>query len=182
VRQRDLDDEHRPPEVADERRRAEPEPSAGVLELQRAIGNRAVTSLLARQPPQSPTAPPAPQPVDHDRAATVTCGLGDDIGVIPVDSFSWGEGGSPGSGVGPGKAEVHEVSIVFVPNPAAPMIAEAAAKGTPIPSAFLSTTGMTATMSDVLLSRYSESGDTGSGGAVITVTLNFKDIEFKPVR
>ena len=181
MRQRDLDDERTRPEAADEPPSTERAPSADVLELQRSIGNRAVASLLGRQPSPSPTAPP-PGPADQDRAATVTCGLGDDIGVIPVDSFSWGGPNSPGSSVGAGKAEIHELHISFLDNPATPLIAKYAADGRSIPSAFLSTTAMTATMKDVLVSHYDESESSGAGGPTISVTLNFAEVEFKPVR
>ena len=131
----------------------------GVLELQRAAGNRAVAAMLARQPTE-------------EKAATMTAGLGDDIGVIPIDSFSWGSAGNPGN-VGKGKAEVHEVSITFSPSPASARVAQAANDGTPIKAAFISTSAMTVDFSDVVLNGYSEN-DRGS-----SVTLNFAGMKFR---
>jgi hypothetical protein len=133
----------------------------GVLELQRMAGNRAVSAMLSRQPTE-------------EKAATATAGLGDDIGVIPIDSFSWGSGGGPGgSGGGAGKSETHELSIMFTLNAATPAIAQAAAQGTPIPAAFLSTQSMTIDLTDVLLTGYSQN-DRG-----VSVTLNFASMKLR---
>jgi type VI protein secretion system component Hcp len=123
------------------------------------VGNRAVSAMLARQPTE-------------EKAATMTAGLGDDIGVIPIDSFSWGGTGTPG-GVGKGHAEVHEVSLSFGLNLAAAAISQAVAEGKHIPAAFLSTSKMTIDFTDVLLANYSQN-ERG-----ITVTLNFADMKFR---
>ena len=138
----------------------EPEPGAGVLELQRRVGNRAVSAMLARQPTE-------------EKAATMTAGLGDDIGVIPIDSFAWGSTGTPGS-TGKGHEEVHEVSITFGLNAASPAISQAAAEGRPIPAAFISTQKVTIDFTDVLLSNYSQNERS------ISVTLNFAGMKLRP--
>jgi hypothetical protein len=151
--------EHLPREPEEEPLPREPEVGAGVLELQRMVGNRAVAAMLSRQPTE-------------EKAATMTAGLGDDIGVIPLDSYSWGPAGNPGS-VGKGKSEVHEVMITFGPNAASAAVARAAVAGTPIPAAFISTQSATVDLTDVIISGYSES-DHGS-----SVTLNFAGMKFR---
>jgi hypothetical protein len=156
------DYERRPRDPEEEPLARESEPVADVLQLQRSAGNRAVSSLLARQPS-----------AEKEKAATMTAGLGDDIGVIPIDSFGWGSTGSPGN-TGKGHSEVHEVSITCGLNAAAAAIHQAAAEGRPIPAAFISTQKMTIDFTDVLLSGYSES-EQG-----LTVTLNFASMKLRP--
>jgi hypothetical protein len=168
VRDRRLDrDLSREPEAV--LREAEAEAAADVLALQRTAGNHAVSRMLARQP--SPK---------EDRAATMTAGLGDDIGVIPIDAFGW-PAGNPGA-VGSGESTVHEVTISFESNAAAPAIAQYVAQGRPIPKAFISTQKVTFDLTDVVLSNYQESGHGTSRDGTITVTLNFAGIELRPVR
>jgi hypothetical protein len=130
-----------------------------VLELQRAVGNRAVAAMLSRQPTE-------------EKGVTMTAGLGDEIGVIPLDSYSWGPGGTPGN-VGKGQSEVHEATISFGPNPASAAVARAAVNATPIPAAFISTQSATVDLADVVISSYSEN-DRGS-----SVTLNFTSMKFR---
>jgi hypothetical protein len=145
--------ERLPPEPEEQPLPRAPEPPGGVLELQRMVGNRAVSAMLSRQPTE-------------EKAATMTAGLGDDIGVIPIDSFNWGSAGGPGS-VGKGHSEMHEVSISFAPNAAATAVKQAAAEGRSIKAAFVSTQRMTIDFADVVLTGYSENERT------ISVTLNF---------
>ena len=130
-----------------------------MLELQRAVGNRAVAAMLSRQPTE-------------EKGVTMTAGLGDEIGVIPLDSYSWGPTGNPGT-AGKGNSEVHEVRITFGPNAASAAVARAAVAGTPIPAAFISTQSATVDLTDVLISGYSEN-DRGS-----SVTLNFVGMKFR---
>ena len=137
----------------------EVEPVADLLQLQRSAGNQAVASLLARQPTE-------------EKAATMTAGLGDDIGVIPIDSFSWGSSGSPGGTGGKGHPEVHEVTISFVLNAAASAVSQAAAGGRHIDAAFISTQKMTIDFSDVVLTGYSQSDR-------VAVTLNFNGMKIR---
>jgi hypothetical protein len=133
--------------------------ASGVLELQRMAGNRAVSAMLSRQPTE-------------EKAATMTAGLGDEIGVIPIDSFGWGSSGSHGSGA-PGHSEVHEVSISFGINAAAPAIAQAAADGRNIAAAFISTSKATMDFTDVVLTVASQN-ERG-----MSVTMNFADVKFR---
>jgi hypothetical protein len=133
----------------------------GVLELQRLVGNHAVSAMLARQPTE-------------EKAATATAGLGDEIGVIPLESFSWGTGGSPGgTSGGPGHFETHEVSIQFPLNATVPAIAEAVAKGTPIAAGFISTQSMTVDLTDIMLSSFHQSERS------VSVTLNFASVKLR---
>jgi hypothetical protein len=152
--------EQLPREPEEEPLPREPELGTGVLELQRMVGNRAVSAMLSRQPTE-------------EKAATMTAGLGDEIGVIPIDSFGWGATGNPGGTGGKGHSEVHEVSISFGLNLAAAAISQAVAEGKHIPAAFLSTSKMTIDFTDVLLANYSQN-ERG-----ITVTLNFADMKFR---
>jgi hypothetical protein len=155
VRERDL----LPREPEEEPLQREQEPVSDVLQLQRSAGNRAVAAMLARQPTE-------------ETAATMTAGLGDEIGVIPIDSFGWGTSGGSGS-TGKGHSEEHEVSISFGLNAAASAISQAVSEGRHIPAAFISTQKMTIDFADVLLSGYSQN-DRG-----ITVTLNFTDMKLR---
>jgi hypothetical protein len=138
----------------------EPEPRADVLALQRTVGNRAVAAMLARVPTE-------------EKAATMTAGLGDDIGVIPIDSFSWGGTHNPGNASGTARPEVHEVTISFGLNAATAAIAQAVTQGKPIASAFVSTQKMTIDFTDVVLTNYLQA-DHG-----ISVTLNFAGMKLR---
>ena len=152
-------------------REAEPLPAeAAVLGLQRAAGNRAVSALLARQP--SPTAPPETKPAR--KAATSTLGLGEELGVIPLDAASLGRADQDGN--------VHELTATFVNNPAVPKIQEAMAKGRPIPEGFYSTTSMKLTLRDVLITSMVMSDDPAEGEQIISMSLHFLGSEFEPVR
>ena len=146
----------------------EPEPlpaEATLLGLQRTAGNRAVSSLLARQP--SPTAPA------KERAATSTLGLGDEIGVIPLDSASLGQADRDGN--------VHDLNVTFVNNLALPKVQEAMLKGKPIPEGFYSSTSMKLTLTNIVITSMTFSDDP-EGGQIVALGLNFSSSEFKPVR
>jgi hypothetical protein len=132
----------------------------GVLELQRLVGNQAVSAMLARAPTE-------------EKAATMTAGLGDEIGVIPIDSFGWGQSGNPGTSGGKGHSEVREASISFTHNAASAAIAQAANDGRSIKQAFISTSTATIDFFDVVLGDYSDS-DHGT-----TVTLSFASMKFR---
>ena len=130
-------------------REAEPQPSDAVLALQRAAGNRAVSALLARQP--SPTAPETKPAKKESKAATSTLGLGEDIGVIPLDSVSLDLARS-------------EISVVFASTPLDPTLIEASVKGRAFPTAFLSTTTTMSKMTDVYIATFLP-GSTDGGRA-----------------
>jgi hypothetical protein len=154
-------------------RAPEPLPAeAGVLGLQRAAGNRAVSALLARQP--SPTAPDT-KPVEMGRrAATSTLGLGDEIGVIPLESASLGQADRDGN--------VHDLSAVFVSNPAVPKIQEAMLKGKPIPEGFYSSTSMKLSLADIVITSVDVSDDAAEGEQIVSMAINFSSMKFEPVR
>ena len=144
--------------------------------MQRSAGNRAVGAMLARQP--GPTAPKAP-PKDEDRAATMTAGLGDEIGVIPIDSFAWADGH-----VGPagraGDAGPRELTIEFGPNPVVPQIAHAGTAGKFIGKAFVSTQTVTFDLDDTILTGFRQSGNGSDGHATTySVTLNFASLQIR---
>ena len=138
----------------------DPEPlpaEAMVLGLQRTAGNRAVSSLLARQP--SPA---------KERAATSTLGLGDEIGVIPLDSASLGQADRDGN--------VHDLNVTFVDNPALPKIQEAMLKSKPIPEGFYSSTSMKLTLTNIVITSMTFSEDP-EGGQVVALGLNFSSVQ-----
>jgi hypothetical protein len=142
-------------------REAEPLPAeAAVLGLQRSAGNRAVSALLARQPRQ-------------DRAATSTVGLGEEIGVIPLDSASLGTADRDGN--------VHDLNVTFVNNAAVSKIQQAMLSGRPIPEGFYSSTGMKLVLHNVLITSMTFSDDP-EGGQLVALSLNFSASEAQPVR
>ncbi len=135
-----------------------------------------MAAILARQP--SPAAPPKGPAPQEDRAATMTAGLGEDLGVIPIDSYAWAEG-HPGPAAGAnGDSPLHEVTIQFGPNPVAAQIAHAAANGKFIGKAFVSTQKVTFDLVDTVLMNFKQSGE-GSHGEVTSVTLNFTSLEIR---
>ena len=151
-------------------REAEPLPAeAAVLGLQRAAGNRAVSALLARQPtPTAPDTKPA-----KEKGATSTLGLGEEIGVIPLDSASLGQADRDGN--------VHDLHVTFVNNPAVSQIQEAMLRGKPIPEGFYSSTSMKLTLTDIVITSMTFSED-AEGGQIVALSLNFSSSAFEPVR
>ena len=126
-------------------------------------------ALLARQPtPTDSRAKPGP-----DRAATSTVGLGDEIGVIPLDSASLGEADRDG--------QVHDLHLTFLNNPAVPKIQQTMLSGKPIPEGFYSSTSMKLTLHDVLITSMTFSDD-AENGQIVALSLNFASSEFQPVR
>ena len=153
-----------------------PEPSRAdaLLSLQRSAGNQAVGAMLARQP--TPTAPKAP-PAQEEKAATMTAGLGERLGVIPIDSFSWGASGNTTAPVA-GETRMTEVTIGFGPNSAVAAIAQAALNGEFIGKAFVSTQQLTIDFDEVVLTAYRQNGD-GGPGTTYDVTLNFANMHIR---
>ncbi len=150
-------------------RQAEPQPSDAVLALQRAAGNRAVSALLARQP--SPTAPETKPAKRESKAATSTLGLGEDIGVIPLDSASLGQADRDGN--------VHDLNVTFVNNPAVSQIQAAMLRGKPIPEGFYSSTSMKLTLSNIMITSMIF-GDGPEGEQTVSLSLNFTSSKFEP--
>jgi hypothetical protein len=140
-----------------------------VLGLQRAAGNHAVSALLARQP--SPTAPETKP--KKEKAATSTLGLGDEIGVIPLDSASLGQADRDGN--------VHDLNVTFVNNAAVAKIQEAMLRGRPIPEGFYSSTSMKLVLHSIVITSMTFSDDL-EGGQIVSLGLNFTASEFEPVR
>jgi hypothetical protein len=153
----------------DERRRRDsaaapprtPEPLESVLALQRSAGNRAVTSMLAREPTETEALP-----LSQTKGATATVGFGDDQ-VIPIDGYTW-------------YLDRNEVGIYFGSAAMSPELTAAAHQGKNFPKAFLSTTKMMARMTDVLITAYSTGGGS-DGEAMTTLTLNFKSVKHEAV-
>jgi hypothetical protein len=138
----------------------EPEPlpaEVTVLGLQRSAGNRAVSTLLARQP--SP---------GRQRASTSTLGLGDVIGVIPLESAQVGEADHDGN--------LHDLTVTFVGNAVVPKLNEMQAKGTPIDEGFYSSTAMKLTLKGIYITSMTVTDDQEGGGGIISMTLNCASI------
>ena len=150
------------------RREPEAQPADAVLELQRSAGNRAVSALLGRQP--APT--PADAKSGKDRAATSTLGLGDEIGVIPLDSASLGQADQDGY--------VHDLHVTFVNNPAVPKLQQMMLNGRPIPDGFYSSTSMKLLLKSIVIT--SMTFQDHEGEQVVSVSINFTASKFEPVR
>ena len=144
----------------------EPEPlpaEATVLGLQRTAGNRAVSTLLARQPGPGQRTP-----------STSTLGLGEDIGVIPLESANLGRADQDGN--------VHEITVIFVGNDLVPKLNEMSAKGTPVEEGFYSSTAMKLTLKGIVITSMSVTEDREHGGDLVSLTLNCTSIQHEPAR
>ena len=148
-------------------REAEPQPAEGVLELQRSAGNRAVSALLGRQPAPTPTDSGA-----KSRAATSTLGLGDELGVIPLDSASLGQADQDGN--------VHDLNVTFVNNPAVAKIQQAMLSGKTIPEGFYSSTSMKLLLKSIVIT--SMTFQDHEGEQLVSLSINFAASKFEPVR
>ena len=145
----------------------EPEPlpaEATVLGLQRSAGNHAVSTLLARQP----------RPGQQRAASTSTLGLGDPIGVIPLDSANVGEADRDGN--------LHELHVTFVGNAVVPKLSEAFAKGKAFEEGFYSSAAMKLTLKGIFISAMTVTEDHENGGEIVTLSLNCTTIEHEPPR
>jgi hypothetical protein len=148
-------------------RDAEPLPAeATVLGLQRAAGNRAVSAMLARQPAPADSGPKPRQ----DRAATSTVGLGEEIGVIPLDSATLGQADRDGN--------VHDLHVSFVNNPAVAKIQQAMLTAKPIPEGFYSSTSMKLTLANIVITSMTFS-DGPDGEQLVSLSLNFSSSAFE---
>ena len=152
------------------RREPESQPAEAVLELQRSAGNRAVSALLGRQPAPTPTDSGAKP--KESRAATSTLGLGEDIGVIPLDSASLGQADQDGN--------VHDLHVTFVANPAVPQIQQAMLGGRPIPEGFYSSTSMKLVLHEIVFT--SMTFHDHEGEQLVSLSINFTASKFEPVR
>ena len=151
-------------------REAEPQPVDTLLALQRSAGNRAVSAMLARQPaPADSEAKPK-----QARAATSTLGLGEELGVIPLDTATWGQADE--------KGRLHELHVSFVHNPAVPALAEAMMKGKSIPEGFYSSRGGKITLSSIVITSLTYSQDLESGELMVSMSVNFTAAQAEPVR
>ena len=144
----------------------EPEPlpaESTVLGLQRTAGNRAVSSLLARQPGPGQRTP-----------STSTLGLGEDIGVIPLESANLGRADQDGN--------IQEITVVFVGNDLVPKLNEMFLKGTPVEEGFYSSVAMRLNLKGILISAMTVTEDREHGGELVSLTLNCTSIQHEPVR
>jgi len=117
-----------------------------LLRLQHSAGNRAVGSLLAREVDVADAAnPDVDTSAADDEAASATLVMPDPIGVLPLLSFSFGQG--------------NEI-IVTVPSSAAdPTLWQYAVSGKSLASVLLSTRGLKIRLTDaVISSMHSPSG------------------------
>ena len=144
----------------------EPEPlpvEATVLGLQRTAGNRAVSSLLARQPGPGQRKP-----------STSTLGLGEDIGVIPLESVNVGRADQDGN--------IQEITVIFVGNDLVPKLHEMHLKGTPVDEGFYSSVAMRLNLKGILISAMTVTEDREHGGEIVSMTLNCTSIQHEPAR
>jgi hypothetical protein len=150
-------------DAAEPRKRpAEPAPADNILALQRIAGNRAVSGLLARDGNKN-------EPKDEEeKGSTQTLGLGDEFGVIPLESANW-------------ELKRSELTVLFVENPLVSKLMEAHAKGKNFASVFLSTQRTMSRMASVYLSGVNTSNDPGRR-RLVTMTLNFKEVTHEPVK
>ena len=156
--------DQRPTEPAPARpREAEAQPADALLALQRSAGNRAVSSLLARQP--VPTAPKTGP--ETKKAATMTVGLGEEF-VIPVDSMQWD-----------GKTKV---TVIFDTNPATSDLFGAYTDGKRFDTGFASTYSLMSRLTEVFISNMSFSGPGGPDEPLTVMTLEAKTVDHQPVK
>jgi hypothetical protein len=144
----------------------DPEPlpaEATVLGLQRTAGNRAVSSLLARQPGPGQRKP-----------STSTLGLGEDIGVIPLESVNLGRADQDGN--------IQEITVIFVGNDLVPKLHEMHLKGTPVDEGFYSSVAMRLNLKGILISAMTVTEDREHGGEIVSMTLNCTSVQHEPAR
>ena len=167
MRRHDPPQRSREDREAGERRSPEPAAELSILELQRTAGNRAVSALLARQPAPTDSRPTP----SRDRAATSTVGLGDEIGVIPLDSASLGQPDRNGS--------VHDLHVTFLNNPAVPAIQAAMLGGRPIPQGFYSSSSMKLELESIVITSMTFADD-HEGDEIVALSLNFNAAKLQP--
>ena len=126
---------------------------ATLLGLQRTAGNRAVRSLLARQPGPGQRKP-----------STSTLGLGEDIGVIPLESANLGRADQDGN--------IQEITVIFVGNDLVPKLHEMHLKGTPVDEGFYSSVAMRLNLKGILISAMTVTEDREHGDQIVSMTLN----------
>ena len=127
-----------------------------------------MTALLARRAEQGSAA-------RRRRAATRTLGLGDVIGVIPLDSASLGQADRDG--------DVHEIHVSFREQaPAVAAIQKAMLDGKPIPEGFYSSTSMKLPLKEIMITSMTFSDDPRAARSALKMTWNFTAMEFEPVR
>ncbi len=141
----------------------------GLLTLQRSAGNRAVSEQL--QVARDDTA--APMDAETKKGATLTL---EGIGSFEIESFGWGGANSPGSGGGPGRAELTEVRIMAKKSQlgsAVSTLAKAAADGRQIDKVELVQGSFKVQLRDVSIGSW----QMGSGDdETVSFTLNFGSI------
>ena len=144
----------------------QPRPANRALDLQRSAGNRAVGAALDRW--ALPWVPQTRTPQWPKERQAIFDGE-----AIPLLSFAWGEPHS-GTGAGaPGRTTVQEIGLTIAMGEHSAEFLRAAADGRPFAKVVLvlpgeNGTGVTITLTDVVVAGYSSSGTTDS------VRLNFK--------
>jgi hypothetical protein len=151
----------------DKRRRPEQDGVAGeVLALQRSAGNRAVGSLLAREPDTEEKGDGG-QADDKvpEGSAQGTVRFPDPIGSIPIESLQI-------------KGD-REVAIVVPMGPWAPKLVEYGQNGTFIATVVLKAAGFTITMQKVVIASVQQSGggpDGGGGSIYLTLSHGAREV------
>jgi type VI protein secretion system component Hcp len=139
----------------------------GVLALQRMAGNRAVRSLVAREP--------APQAPEQTKSHVVVSGLG----TIELESFSWG--GSVNDDYGSGRKDV---VLQTLTGKHSAKLTEAAAKGKPFKSVEIVWVGgggttVRITLKEALVSSYQVGGSESGNAPQEMWSLNYREIDVK---
>ena len=119
--------------------------------------------LLARQPGPGQRKP-----------STSTLGLGEDIGVIPLESVNLGRADQDGN--------IQEITVIFVGNDLVPKLHEMHLKGTPVDEGFYSSVAMRLNLKGILISAMTVTEDREHGGEIVSMTLNCTSVQHEPAR
>ena len=141
-------------------REREATPADRVLELQKTAGNRATTAALARW--GIGMLPLAAVPRWPKEPQVIVDGL-----VIPLHSFSFNEASSGTGSTGQGKTHLNDIQVMTTLGDHSAELAQRTARGNPFKTVVIVVPGkdgkgMTLTLTDVMISRYSISGDAES--------------------
>ena len=154
------------PDRASERKRtpAARTPAEPLLELQRAVGNRAARTVLAREP------------VEADTRRETTIEL-KDLGTIGVLSYSFGTSNSVGGSGGRGEAPANkDINVTTEPGDHTPKLMQAATNGKRFETVVIKAPAITITLKNAFISGY----HTGSGQTPTdSWSLSYESIEYK---
>jgi hypothetical protein len=153
-----------------------PAPAEQVLALQRTVGNRAVSAMIARDAKPGQAEPKDAAPKGGSRATIELA----ELGKLPLLSYSSGAHQGPTGGSGVDKASKDMTLTTKVGQHSAKLM-EAAAKGKPFDSAVIDAGFMVIHMKEVFITGVQVSGGGGEkdADALETWTINYGAIEWK---